>query len=732
MVKGSSEKKNFARKEESLDHLGFSPVHSFFEKSIAIRFLIGLFFGLILFVFLHFREVYVETFELGSSAPKYVVAQVDFVFPDEEATIILKQEASREIGSIYRLDEDRVYKEITEFQKYITQDALGSTQWNALAKDTDFKTLAASLSLISNTMLHSRFADVRTIERVEKLLDRGASFSADSFFVFIPSSDKKEERLPFSFWNNLKKQLLRGGALSSPVTDFIVAYYSNTLWKFKIDEELAYTFRKMAAKEIPEKFTYVKSGERLLDQGEKVTARHLAMLKAMKERLTENRRLFDLSTISGSLLFTLLFITIGALYLKKNESPIFTSNRKLALLLSILVLNIFFAKLTELFLLSSPNNLLDLVRFPLFIPLSAILISSLLNVRIAFFATIFLSLIFVLALAVESVSFLMINILTASIAMLSIQKIKKRKEVFIVGAKGWLGSFIILLAFNLYENTTFSFSLVSDIMSTFIFISATCVLVLGLLPILETGFHIITDITLMELMDPTSPLLRRLSIEAPGTYQHSMIVGSLAEAAASAIGANSLFCRVVTQYHDIGKLSNPSYFTENQFNGIDMHQLLTPMESSKTIIAHVSDGVALGRQMGLPEPFIDVIKEHHGTTLVVYFYHKQLELLGGDRSRIEMANFRYSGPKPRSKESTIIMIADALEAASRSLDTFNEESVISLADAIITQKTEDGQFDNSPLTFQEMNIIKKTMVKAILAATHSRIKYPPHHPGEEG
>ncbi len=224
-------------------------------------------------------------------------------------------------------------------------------------------------------------------------------------------------------------------------------------------------------------------------------------------------------------------------------------------------------------------------------------------------------------------------------------------------------------------------------------------------------------------MNPNGGLLRRLAIEAPGTYQHSMVVGHLSEAAARSIGANSLFCRVSALYHDIGKLNNPQYFTENQQRGMDIHQLLTSLESAQVIIAHVSDGVLMARKAGLPESFIDIIKEHHGTTLVYFFYCKQKDLLG-DKESINEKNFRYSGPKPRTKESAIIMLADTLEAASRSLDEFTKETITILIDKIIQQKARDGQFNECLLTFEELGIVRRSMIKTLVAATHSRIKYP--------
>lgn len=171
-------------------------------------------------------------------------------------------------------------------------------------------------------------------------------------------------------------------------------------------------------------------------------------------------------------------------------------------------------------------------------------------------------------------------------------------------------------------------------------------------------------------------------------------------------------------------MSIAQYFTENQQPGVNIHQLLTPVESAQVIISHVSEGVSLARKAGLPEQFIDIIKEHHGNGLVYFFYHKQLENVGGNRELANEKDFRYAGPKPRTKESVIIMIADSLEAASRSLDEVNEETLTRLVDQIVKEKMEDGQFDESLLTFEELGRLKKAMVKSLLAIGHFRVKYP--------
>jgi putative nucleotidyltransferase with HDIG domain len=228
----------------------------------------------------------------------------------------------------------------------------------------------------------------------------------------------------------------------------------------------------------------------------------------------------------------------------------------------------------------------------------------------------------------------------------------------------------------------------------------------------------------MEFMDPSSELLRRFAVEVPGTYQHSLVLGNLAEVAAQAIGCNGLFCRAATLYHDIGKMGNPQFYTENQQGSVNIHQLLTPLESAQVIISHVADGVAIARKYRLPESFIDIIREHHGTTLVYYFYRKELELKGGRVEEVNEAQFRYPGPKPRSKESAIIMICDSIEAASRSMEEINEQTVTEMIERLVGEKGEDGQFDEAQLTFEELGQIKKALIKTLVLTYHVRVKYP--------
>jgi putative nucleotidyltransferase with HDIG domain len=343
---------------------------------------------------------------------------------------------------------------------------------------------------------------------------------------------------------------------------------------------------------------------------------------------------------------------------------------------------------------------------------------------VALFFSIFLSIIISFGLSIEYEPFLILNLLGSICTIMFSRNLHKRKDIFEVCGKVWLCTIPVLFGFHLMNNDLWNFSEITDLISTLGCLTITAIIVVGLLPLFETLFKIMTEMTLMEFMDPNNELLRRLSLEAPGTYQHSLVVGNFAEVAARSIGANHLFCRVATLYHDVGKLFNPHYFTENQLGGFNIHQLLTPLESAHVIIAHVQEGEILGKKHHLPESFIDVIREHHGTTLVYCFYCKQIEQMEGDVSKVNGKLFRYQGPKPRTKESALIMIADTVEAASRSLDEVTEESLTEMVNKLITEKAGEGQFDECPITFEELTIVKKSIVKALLVTRHLRVKYP--------
>jgi putative nucleotidyltransferase with HDIG domain len=254
------------------------------------------------------------------------------------------------------------------------------------------------------------------------------------------------------------------------------------------------------------------------------------------------------------------------------------------------------------------------------------------------------------------------------------------------------------------------------------------VLMTGLLPFVERVFDVQTDISLLELGDVQHPLLQELVRRAPGTYNHSINVASIAETAADAIGANGLLVRVGAYFHDIGKMLKPSYFVENQGPDGNRHESLQPAMSTLVIIAHVKDGADLARQHRLPQTIIDFIEQHHGTTLVEYFYRREAQRLKDDpdAGELDETTFRYPGPKPQTKEAGVLMLADVVESASRALIDPTPARIESLVHDLAMKRLLDGQFDECGLTLAELHTIEDSLVKSLTAVYHGRVKYPEH------
>lgn len=688
---------------------------AFWEKSLSVRYAIASFFILILFLYLNFREVRVETLELGNIAPKYVVAQVDFSYYDDEATIILRQEAGRDIGDIYELTPSNVHQQRTEFEKYLRKD----TSWREILPTATFEEIYRGIDVLEEALLMIRLTDPRTLKKMEE-----ADLHTVGYFAVAPTELEDEHPLPHTIWNYLEQQGMLGHDLSPATISFLINAFRDRPWHVSIDPSAQRTLRKRVQSKVPDKYSKVLAGSRLIDQGERVTPRHLVMLQAMKSTLSEQRNLWHPMTLLGSLLMALIFTAFWVGYLSVYTPHVLASNRQILLLMTVLVLTMGLSKIVEFFLISLRGNLLDIIRFPLLVPFAAIALSSVMNSSIAFFATVFLTVLFSMTLPFERQGFLITNLAASLVTIFNVRLLRKRNEIFWICAKAWLCCLVVILAMHLYESSFGNRTMWIDLASAGMFMLLTAILVVGLLPLLESSFQVMTNAALMEYLDPDQPLLRRMSMEVPGTYQHSLVVANLAEAAATAIGANGLFCRVATLFHDVGKIATPNYFTENQPGGMDIHQLLTPAESAQVIMAHVPEGVTIARRAKLPEPFIDIIQQHHGNTLVYYFYRKQLDAIGGDVTKVSEKDFRYPGPKPQTKEASIILIADSFEAASRSVEIVDEPHLRQLIDQLTQEKASDGQFDECALTFQELDIIKYTMVKTLIAAGHSRVKYP--------
>ncbi|MFM7108788.1 MAG: HD family phosphohydrolase [Planctomycetaceae bacterium] len=304
-------------------------------------------------------------------------------------------------------------------------------------------------------------------------------------------------------------------------------------------------------------------------------------------------------------------------------------------------------------------------------------------------------------------------------------RIRSRSKLIYVGA--WAGAVATLtqLGAGTLAERPLDAGLLADAVRTGVWTLLAGFLMTGLLPFIERSFGVLTDLSLLEVGDAAHPLLQELVRRAPGTYNHSINVASLAEAAAEAIGARGLLVRVGAYFHDAGKMLKPAYFVENQ-DKENRHESLVPAMSTLIIVAHVKEGVELARQYGLPQPIIDLIAEHHGTTLVEYFYRRATERSQADPSagEVDEQSYRYPGPKPATRESAVLMLADAAESASRSLTEPTPARLAGLVHDIAMKRLLDGQFDECGLTLEELGIIEESLVKSLTAVYHGRVKYP--------
>ncbi len=344
--------------------------------------------------------------------------------------------------------------------------------------------------------------------------------------------------------------------------------------------------------------------------------------------------------------------------------------------------------------------------------------------------------------------FLVTSLISGVMAVVLTRSVRRRGSVLRAGFYVGLTAFVLALAFNKIDFSDLTMGDSWSVMAgkTLLPVSIgllTGMLVSGLLPALESLFFITTNISWLELSDLNHKLLRKLQLEAPGTYHHSMVVATLAESAAEDVGANAAMCRVCSYFHDIGKLSKPEYFIENQGDR-NPHDSLTPTMSAIVIIAHVKDGVDMAIKHKLNPKIVEVIREHHGDSLVQYFYHKAIDQRDDmaekvkqglenkeDIPEVDRKNFRYPGPCPSSRESAIISLADAVESASRSLTKPTPEKIRNLVHEIIMSRVTDGQLDGCDLSMSDIKKISKSFASTIRSMMHSRINYPKEEGGSK-
>jgi len=411
-------------------------------------------------------------------------------------------------------------------------------------------------------------------------------------------------------------------------------------------------------------------------------------------------------------LVLLLLWTIMALFLKYFAGKIFESRNELMLIASVIILTVFLAFMAKEFI----------PEYAAYITLgfiAPVLTVVFLNIQIAVIVNLVTSLSVSLIFR-DNLTFLIMLVMSGTIAAFLSANANQRRKISLAGLVTGAVNILVVACIGIIEKKDWTTILYEGGIA-FINGILSVILAIGILPFFEGIFNMITPLKLLELADPNHPLLKRLLMEAPGTYHHSLMVGNLAEAAVRQIGGNPLLARVGAYFHDVGKLKRPNFFKENQMSE-NPHDRITPNLSTLVITSHTKDGEQLAIKYKLPKAIRDIIVQHHGSTLVAYFYHKAKQAEKG--AEVKESNFRYEGPKPQSKEAAVVLLADSVEAAVRSLPDKTKGKIEGLIRKVIKDKLDDGQLDNCDLTLKDLDEIANAFMTVLSGFFHERTEYP--------
>ena len=509
-------------------------------------------------------------------------------------------------------------------------------------------------------------------------------------------------------------------AIRSAVTNWLTAQKPDTL---RYDDEATRSRKSAARASVEPVFDSYVRGDVVVTPDEPITQQDLRELEAEYEQIQQQLGTAGVLLRIGTVFFMLVVLAaLNGSYIARNEPALIRNIGRLVVYLSWLVVAVALGVL-----LSNPWQA-EVV--PLVITVMVFAVAY--NPVFATLTGFTLSLILTLATTSQLDQFIIL-MSTAAAAAMPLAQISSRTTLIRSGLLAGLAYLLVFVGLHALQSHAVGTLLTDrDALGQCLKGAVFCVLcgyiIWGSLPLVESTFGVLTDISLLEMSDPSHPLLQELVRRAPGTYNHSMSVASMAESAAESIGANGLLVRVGAYFHDIGKMLKPQYFIENvQAGGESRHEHLAPAMSTLIIIGHVKDGVDLAQQYNLPQQLIDFIEQHHGTTLVEYFYHEAARQAGDSPDRktdAEESSFRYPGPKPQSKEAGVMMMADACESASRALTDPTPKRLERLVSDILMKRLLDNQFSQCDLTLAELRIIEKSISKSLIGIYHGRIKYP--------
>lgn len=482
--------------------------------------------------------------------------------------------------------------------------------------------------------------------------------------------------------------------------------------------------REEAAEEIAPVLFQIKKGEMIVREGERVTAEQIFKLGAIRDSGRDSR---SLQTAAGLLICIVLLIYIGFYFAQGNVSK-FNPDARDLLFLTVVFVALFALIKLSIIISAGMGNTFDYFDSSVYfyaIPFAvgAMLVRIVLNSETALLFAVCCALL-VGVLFGNNLMMAFFTLLGSLVGAHGVRHCQTRTTLYRAGLWIGLANVALILGIHFLSGRVFEVELLWKLTFGFLGGLASAVIVNGTVPLVESTFKYTTDIKLLELANMNAPILRQLMIEAPGTYHHSILVGNLAESAAESINANPLLARVAAYYHDIGKIKKPLYFIENSGGKRNKHDKLAPSMSALILTSHVKDGIELAREHKLGTELIDIIQQHHGTTLIKFFYDRAKTQADPEVQQVDERDYRYHGPKPQTREAALIMLADAVEAASRTLTDPTPARIQGMVQKLINNIFIDGQLDECDLTLKDLNLIAKSFNRVLSGSFHHRVDYP--------
>lgn len=654
----------------------------------------------------------------GQICSKDILSPGDFEFVDLEATQNLREKAAKSIKEVYDLNLanienvekqiDSLFFEIKEYKEKIDES---SEDANGNIMESDKILTDAALHEMANKINENLGLYISEQIIVECL--QFDNLTLEKIRVDIKSSLRKimEQGIKEDDLENAKKQLIREIVeISIDHYDALIASDIATsllLPSLFLNEEDTEKRRQEAVTSVDDVLRSIQKGQIIIRKGEVVTSEDIAILNALG---LKNPKI-HFSNIIGIIMITAICLLVVFLYLSNFYPDIYENINKLILLGIISIFVVLLAKIAS----QASGYLMPIASASMLIAIS-------LSPNIAILLTVILSLL-IGFIPGGGLNYSLVSIISGIVAIYSIRKATQRSSLTRAGLIIAGANIITISALGLINNEGYYLILQNNLWGVLNGFLAV-ILTIGILPFLESYFDITTSFKLMELSNPNQPLLKKMILEAPGTYHHSIVVGNLSETATEEIGGNGLLARVGAIYHDIGKIKRPYFFTENQEAYKNIHDEMEPSLSALVIASHVKEGLELGKKNKLPKDIIDIIAQHHGTGLITYFFHRALKENGSNVDKVAEENYRYSGPKPQTKEAGIILLADSLEAATRSLTNPTATRIKTLVKEIIQKNLENGQLEECDLTMKDLDKIGDSFSRILTGMFHSRVEYP--------